>query len=107
MSYREKKRERALQIELFKIQQKYAFYTAFYSVSLGVSVSILLFALPFWLSSITTEKPIPIEWDIILKVYFIFGAILLAISTSAFVIIRERQNEEIGKIEREYLKEEW
>lgn len=105
MSYREKKTDRALQIDLLKIQQKYAFFVAFFSVVMSVGVSIFIFSLTLWLSSRLTKNAIPMEWNIIITAYFYMGGILVIISAIAFFIIYNRQNKEIETLEKEYLKE--
>jgi hypothetical protein len=56
MSFRDKKRDRELQIELLQVQLKYERENAFFSALMGIGVSLVVFAIAYNLSVATVAE---------------------------------------------------
>jgi len=106
VSFRDRKRDRELQLELLKIRLKHEREVVLYTAGIAVGFSFLVFALTLGLTVLLTEKRIPLLWEHMITVYLLVGGLILIASTLLFTELKRSEREDIERARKKYL-EEW
>lgn len=105
MSFRDKERDRELQLELMRTQLKHEREIVLYSVGIAVGASFLVFALTVGLTVVLTERTIPVLWVNIITAYLLVGGLILIVSTVFFAELKYSEGKDIERIRKKCL--EW
>lgn len=105
MSFRDREKDRELQLELMKTQLKHEREIVLYSVGMAIGASFLVFALTVGLTVVLTEKIIPILWVNMITAYLLAGGLILIASTVLFAELKYSERKDMERIRKKCL--EW
>ena len=103
MSFRDRERDRELQLELLRTQLKHDREVVLYSVGMAVGASFLIFALTLGLTAVLTEKEISVLWVHMITAYLLVGGLILIASTVLFAELKYSERKDIERIRKKYL----
>jgi len=103
MSFRDRERDRELQLELLRIQLTHEREVILYSVGMAVGASFLVFALTIGFTVVITERTIPMLWIQMITAYLLVGGLILIASTVLFAELKYSERRDLERIRKKYL----